>query len=117
MVMLKSLSFFGITSVNTNIERLTMPNAAAKMVNEKLMTGSKLKCSTGYPRDFSITYVPNVIKPTAVPMFDTAKSDCGNEKRKRNGFIASILKLLHFFEDHYFAAASINDQCCSDRTE
>lgn len=81
---------FGKTSENTNSGKLTMPNAATKITNEKLMTGIQLKVSTGYPLDFNNTNDPNTTNPVAEPKLDTANRNCGGISFLGNGKNESI---------------------------
>lgn len=66
----KFFSFSGIVSEITKNGRVTTPQDAIKMKNEKLKIGIQLNDPTAQPCDFSIEYDPNEISPSAAPVAD-----------------------------------------------
>lgn len=71
----KSLTFSGIISAIIKKGSDATPHDAIKMMNEKLTIGIQLTDSTWYCHDFSIIYMPNEIKPTAIPTDDIANKN------------------------------------------
>lgn len=70
-----SLILSGMISDISMIGTVRMPNATTKIMKEKLARGIQLNCSISKLHDRSIMYTPNVIRPKAVPVFDTTSNN------------------------------------------